>query len=83
MGFLWLSNHSQVDCGLRDHFATTIGDLWEIGGLSVAFCIQRFYNNAAKIFCILVVLYRKIACDSLEPFGRDRTLGEFGEKRGK
>ena len=32
-----LSNHSQVDCGLHDHFAITIGDLWDIYGLSVAF----------------------------------------------
>ena len=31
-GFLMASNHSQVDCGLRDHFGTTIGLLWAFGG---------------------------------------------------
>ena len=36
-------------------FGTTIGDLWEICGLS----ISRLYNNAAKIFGIIVVLCRR------------------------
>ena len=37
MGFLWLSNHSQVDCGLRDHFATTVAHLWPSCITAVAF----------------------------------------------
>ena len=40
-------------------FGTTIGDLWEICGLSVAF-LMRLYNNAAKIFGAEGVLRRRL-----------------------
>ena len=51
-----LSNHSQVDCGLHDHFAITIGVLWDFGGLSVAFykrvsIIMLQKSSARKGFC--------------------------------
>ena len=47
---------SQVDCGLRDHFGTTIGDLWDIYGLSVTFykrvsIIMQQKSSARKGFC--------------------------------
>ena len=32
-------------------FVTTIGDLWDFCGLSVAF-VMCLYNNAAKIVCM-------------------------------
>lgn len=38
------------------------------------------WNSVFFETCKLFVLCRKIACDSLEPFGRDKTIGE---KRGK
>ena len=40
-------------------FGTTIGDLWDIYGLSVAF-LMRLYNNAAKIFGAEGVLCRRL-----------------------
>ena len=40
-------------------FGTTIGDLWEICGLSVAF-LMRLYNSAAKIFGAEGVLRRRL-----------------------
>ena len=40
-------------------FGITIGDLWEIYGLSVAF-LMRLYNNAAKIFGAEGVLRRRL-----------------------
>ena len=62
MGFLWPSNHSQVDCGLGDHFATTVSYLWASCALSVAFVFQhlRLYNNDAKIFGAEGVLCRRL-----------------------
>ena len=39
-------------------FGTTIGDLWEFYGLSVAF-VMHLYNNAAKIFGTEGVLCRR------------------------
>ena len=46
-------------------FGTTIGDLWDICGLSVAI-LMRLYNNAAKIFGAEGVLRRR-----LENLGRN------------
>ena len=51
-----LSNHSQVDCGLHDHFAITIGNLWDIYGLSVTFykcvsIIMQQKSSARKGVC--------------------------------
>ena len=40
-------------------FGSTIGDLWEICGLSVAF-LMRLYNSAAKIFGAEGVLRRRL-----------------------
>ena len=40
-------------------FGTTIGDLWDICGLSVAF-LMRLYNSAAKIFGAEGVLRRRL-----------------------
>ena len=37
MGFRWLLGFSQVDCGLHDHFATTIAHLWASCITAVAF----------------------------------------------
>ena len=37
MGFRRLLGYSQVDCGLRDHFATTVAYLWASCVLYVAF----------------------------------------------
>ena len=42
MGFLWLLDCSQVACGLRDHFATTVSYLWASCVLSVAIVCQMF-----------------------------------------
>ena len=42
MGFRWLLDCSQVDCGLRDHFATTVSYLWASCVLSVAIVCQMF-----------------------------------------
>ena len=40
-------------------FVTTIGDLWNFGGLSVAF-LMRLYNSAAKIFGVEGGLRRRL-----------------------
>ena len=37
MGFRWLLDCSQVACGLRDHFATTVAHLWPSCITAVAF----------------------------------------------
>ena len=42
MGFRWLLDCSQVACGLRDHFATTVSYLWASCALSVAIVCQMF-----------------------------------------
>ena len=42
MGFRRLLGYSQVDCGLRDHFATTVSYLWASCVLSVAIVCQMF-----------------------------------------
>ena len=44
---------------LPTSFGTTIGDLWDICGLSVAF-VMHLYNNAAKIFGVEGVLCRRL-----------------------
>ena len=68
MGFRWLSNHSQVDCGLHDHFATIVAHLLPSCITAVAFVFSlftfplsmRLYNNAAKIFGAERVLRRRL-----------------------
>ena len=68
VGFRWLSNHSQVDCGLHDHFATTVAHLLPSCITAVAFVFSLFtfplsmhlYNNAAKIFGAERVLRRRL-----------------------
>ena len=42
MAFRSLSDHFQVDCRLRDHFATTVSYLWASCALSVAIVCQMF-----------------------------------------
>jgi len=42
MGFLWLLGRFQVDCGLRDHFAITVSNLWASCVLSVTFLVSLF-----------------------------------------
>ena len=47
-------------------FGTTIGDLWDISGLSVAYLILFLYNDAAKIFG------RKVFCAESWSFWRGK-----------
>ena len=42
VGYLWLLGHSQVDCGLGDHFATTVAHLSPKCALSVVFQFSPF-----------------------------------------
>ena len=57
MGFRWLLGCSQVDCGLRDHFATTVAYLWASCALSVAVVCQMFM----PLYIIVVLNLRRFS----------------------
>ena len=76
MGFLWLLGFSQGDCGLRDHFATTVSYLWASCALSVAIVCQMFMP-----LYIIVMPYLRY-CASFVPknrnaINRSSPLGEI------
>ena len=61
MGRKFFDNLNFVKSGVKfpTGFGSTIGDLWDICGLSVAF-LMHLYNNAAKIFGAEDVLRRRL-----------------------
>ena len=62
------NNLFQVDCGLRDHFATTVAHLWASCALSVAIVCQKFM----PLYIIVMPYLRHFG--SFVP-----KIGDFGE----
>ena len=71
MGLLWLLDCSQVACGLRDHFATTVSYLWASCALSVAIVCQMFM----PLYIIVMPYFRHFGVFVPK-------IGDFGEKSG-
>ena len=85
MGFLWLLGYSQVDCGLGDHFATTVAHLPLSCALSVAIVCQMFMPPYIIIMPYLRHYSRFVPKNRLRliirAIGRDKTIVYFAIKR--
>ena len=71
MGFRWLLGCSQGDCGLREHFATTVAHLWASCVLSVAIVYLVFIP-----LYIIIMPYLWYFCFFVP------TIGDFREENG-
>ena len=68
MGFLWLLGYSQVDCGLGDHFATTVAHL----PLSCALSVAIVYLVFIPLYIIVLPYLRHLG--DLVPKNRLRLI---------
>ena len=72
VGFWWLLDCSQVDCGLGDHFATTVSYLWASCALSVA-----FYKHVSIIMVQKSSAFWCFGAEKSLAINRSNPLGEI------